>query len=205
MGIFSPEGPLYKFLSRFVDIVFLNFLWILFSLPIVTFGASTVAAYSVALKMVDEEEGYIGRSFIKAFKENWKQGTVLGLLTLAASYVVYLNLALFDAIESNPIPLLIIGILAGVYFLISLLYAFPLVARYQNSLLKTLSNSRQICIRYFGKTILLLFLVAIMILIGFYNYTTMIFVFLIGPAFLIFLISFFAKRIFQKIEKEQEE
>jgi uncharacterized membrane protein YesL len=205
MGFFSPEGSLYKFISRFWDMVVLNFLWFVFSIPIITIGASTVAAFTVTLKMVDEEEGYIGRSFVKAFKENFKQGIVLGIIALAAGYAVYINLALFHAMESNPLPLLLVGIIAGIYFLFSLLYAFPLAARYKNSVMKILSNSRQISIRFFVRTAILLVLIAFVILIIIWNNTTVYFGLLIGPAFIMFLISFFAKRIFQKLEKEQEQ
>lgn len=63
MKFFSVDSPLYRFLSKLLDVIRLNFLWILFSIPLVTIGASTVAALSVALKMADDEEGYIGRSF----------------------------------------------------------------------------------------------------------------------------------------------
>lgn len=73
-GFFSVDGGLYRFLTRFWDLVRLNFLWLVFSLLIVTIGASTVAAYSVAMKMVDDEEGYVARSFVSAFKANLKQG-----------------------------------------------------------------------------------------------------------------------------------
>ena len=47
----------------------------MFSLPIFTIGATTCAAFSVTLKMVDDEEGYVGKMFIKAFKENLKQAS----------------------------------------------------------------------------------------------------------------------------------
>ena len=60
----------------------LNFLWLLFSLPIVTIGASTAAAFSVTLKMVDEREGYIAKQFWTAFQGNLKQGIPTGLLNL---------------------------------------------------------------------------------------------------------------------------
>lgn len=204
MGLFSPESSFYKFISRFWDMIVLNFLWFVFSLPIITIGASTVAAFSVALKMVDEEEGYVGRSFVKAFKENFKQGTILGIIAIAAGYVVYLNISLFNAMESNPFPLLLIGIIAGIYFLFSLLYAFPMAARYKNSILKILSNSRQISIRFFVRTAILLVLITLVTLIILWNSTTMYFGLLIGPAFIMFLISSFAKRIFQVLEKDQE-
>ena len=73
-------------------------------LPIVTIGASTVAAYSVALKMVDDQEGYIGKSFLKAFKENWKQGIILGFITMASIYLVYINFSLFYAMNQILFP-----------------------------------------------------------------------------------------------------
>ncbi|MHB8128039.1 MAG: YesL family protein [Mobilitalea sp.] len=204
MSFFSVDSPLYKFLSRLLDVIKLNFLWLLFSLPIVTIGASTVAACSVALKMVDEEEGYVGRAFVKAFKENFKQGILLGLLSIAAFYVVYLDLQLFHAIESNPLPLLIIGILASVYFAFSFVYAFPLVARYQNSLINTLRNSMQISLKYFVRTLVLLVVLAFILALMVFNTTTIFFGILIGPAFIIFTISAFSLRVFQIIEKDTD-
>lgn len=205
MGIFSPESILYKLFSRLWDVVVLNFMWILFSIPIITIGASTVAAYSVCLKMVDEEEGYIARAFVKAFKENLRQGIILGLITMAAAIVIYLNFALFHVIETNPLPLLVMGIMGSVVFLFSLLYAFPLVARYENTIPRTLRNSFDISIRYIVRTFILLAVVALELLIIFWNFTFMFLGALIGPAFIIFTIASFAKRIFQKIEREQKE
>ncbi|HWT76236.1 MAG TPA: DUF624 domain-containing protein [Mobilitalea sp.] len=204
MGLFSVDSPLYKFISRLWDMIVLNFLWLVFSIPIITIGASTVAAYSVALKMVDDEEGYIARSFVKAFKDNIRQGVVLGLIAMVAGYIVYINFALFNALDSNPLPLLLVGIVAGIYFLSSLLYAFPLAARYHNTIFQIMRNSRQICRKYFLRTIILVIFLVLMICAALWNNTTMVFGALIGPAFLIFLSSAFSKRIFQKIEKEQE-
>lgn len=144
MKFFSVDSPLYKFLSRFLDVLKLNFMWLLFSIPVITIGASTVAAMSVALKMADDEEGYIGRSFIKAFKENWKQGTVLWIITVIAAYAVYLDFQLFNAVEGNPFLFLVIGIVSCFVIVLSLLYAYPLIARYENTLIKTIQNSFEI-------------------------------------------------------------
>lgn len=203
MGFFKVDSPIYEFLRRFVDVVKLNFLWLIFSLPIVTMGAASVAVYTVTLKMTEDNEGYVGREFIKAFKANLKQGIILGLITLAASFVVYLNLSLFFAIESNPLPLLIIGIFAGVYFLLSLLYAYPLTARYQNSLRNNLNNSFRISTKYIGRTLFLILIIAFIVIVCLYNSTTIFFGILIGPTFIMFTISSFSLHIFKKIDKDQ--
>ena len=60
MGIFNMDSGFARFMNRAIDVLELNILWIIFSLPVFTIGASTCAAYYVTLKMVDEEEGYVG-------------------------------------------------------------------------------------------------------------------------------------------------
>lgn len=202
MKFFSVDGPLYKFISRLWDILKLNLLWLLFSLPIVTTGAATVAAYTVTLKMVDETEGYVGRQFIKGFKENWKQGIPMGLLGMLCAYVVYLDFELFNAVEGNPIIFLIFGMVAAFVFGVSFLYAFPLSARYENTLFATLKNSANIAARYFVRTIALVAVLALEILVMLYNYTTLFVGALIGPACMMLTISGFAMYFFREIEKE---
>lgn len=202
MKFFSVESFFYRFLMKFLDVLKLNIMWILFSLPVVTVGASTVAAMSVALKMVDDEEGYIGRSFLKAFKENWKQGTILWVITVIASYAVYLDFQLFEAVPENPVLFLVIGMVSAFVIILALLYSYPLLARYENTLFKTIQNSLDISRKYFGRTLLLIVVVGVEFLVFQFNSTMIFFGIIIGPAFVIFTIASFSKRIFQEIEKE---
>lgn len=202
MKFFSVESFFYRFLMKFLDVLKLNFMWILFSLPVVTVGASTVAAMSVALKMVDDEEGYIGRSFLKAFKENWKQGTILWVITVIACYAVYLDFQLFEAVPENPVLFLVIGMVSAFVIILALLYSYPLLARYENTLFKTIQNSLDISRKYFGRTLLLIVVVGVEFLVFQFNSTMIFFGIIIGPAFVIFTIASFSKRIFQEIEKE---
>lgn len=202
MKFFSVESPLYKFLSKFLDVLKLNFLWILFNIPVITVGASTVAAMSVALKMTDDEEGYIGKSFVKAFKENWKQGTLLWVITVIATYAIYLDFQLFEAVDNNPIIFLIIGMVSIALAVAALLYSYPLLARYENTLVNTIQNSINITRKYFGRTLFLVLLLVVEYIVFNFNKTMLFFGIIIGPGFMIFTIAAFSKRVFQKIEKE---
>ncbi|MGN1158640.1 MAG: YesL family protein [Lachnospiraceae bacterium] len=202
MKFFSVESPLYRTLCKFTDLVKLNLLWLLFSLPIITIGVSTVAAMSVALKMVDDEEGYFLKGFLKAFRENWKQGTVLELITIAACYAIYLDFQLFEAVPGNPIGFLIVGIIASFLTIVTLVYAYPLVARYENTLFRTLQNSISISKQYFGRTLLMVFAVFLEVLLFQFNSTLLLIGLIVGPGFMIFTVAAFSKRIFQSIEKE---
>ncbi len=202
MSFFSPDGALYKFMRNLTDLLKINFLWMLCSLPIVTLGAATIAAFDVTMKMSDDKEGYVARQFFQAFKANIKNGIPYGLLLLLCPYVVWLDFHLFEQIEGNPMILLIMGIVAAFVFVISLLFAFPLQARYENTLIRTLKNSVDISIRYFLRTLSLVFVLMIEIVIIFWNTTTLFIGFLIGPACIIYTISGYARYFFRELEKE---
>lgn len=203
MKFFSVESPLYRFMIKLCDSVKLNLLWLLCSLPIVTIGASTIAAYSVTLQMVEGTEGYIGKSFFKAFKENLKQGIPMGILALVAAYAVYLDFQLFNGIEGNPIFFLIMGMVAAFVFIMAFIYAFPLMARYENSIWKTLKNSYDIAVRYFLRTLFVVFLVFVECVLFMWNQTLIAIGFFVGPVIVMYTISAFALRFFKEIEKEQ--
>ena len=202
MKFFSVDSPFYRFISKFFDVLKLNFMWLLCSLPIVTIGASTAAAMSVALKMVDDEEGYVCRSFIKAWKENWKQGMVLGIISVVAAYASYLDFQLFEAVEGNPIIFLIVGMVSCFVVIMCLIYAYPLIARYENTLVRTIQNSFRIGRKYFGRTVMLVFLLVVEYVLFNFNEMMLFFGIAIGPAVMIYTIAGVSKRIFQEIEKE---
>lgn len=205
MQLFQVDSPLYKFLQRFLDVLILNFWLIVCCIPIITVGASITAAYSVALKMAKEEEGYITKSFFKAFKENWKQGTVLWIITIICSYIIYLDFEVYRSYEDGPVMLLIIGILACIAFFSSMIYAYPQAAKYENTINQYIKNSQQITIRYFGKTMLLVVVVAVELLLAIFNSVTIFFAILIGPAVIIYTISGICIKIFDEIELETKD
>ena len=205
MKLFSVDGPLYNFFSRLLDMIKLNFLWLLCSLPIVTIGASTAAAFAVTLKMVDEREGYIAKQFFAAFKANLKQGIPTGLLNLFFVYALYLDFQLFHAVEGNPIYFLILGIVGSVMCFGYFIYAYALMARYENTFLKTLKNSMDISVKYFGRTIMVAVVLAVEIVVFSFTTTTIFLGLLIGPAVMFLAISGPALYIFRDIERKSKE
>ncbi|UKI17362.1 MAG: YesL family protein [Ruminococcus sp.] len=72
-------------------------MWLVFSLPIVTIGASTIAACSVTLHMAEDTEGHAAKDFLKAFKANIKQGIPMTFITLICVWAVYLDFQIYGA------------------------------------------------------------------------------------------------------------
>lgn len=167
MAFFNINSGFFKFINRFFDVFLINILWLICSLPIITIGASTCAAFSVTLKMVDDEEGYIAKSFFKAFKQNFKQGTLMWIITFPCIWILYLLWQTVTKMQDVSVIALI-----GVIFLTAAaicinLYSYPLIARYENSLKNIIKNSFGICLQYFVKTIILIAVIFLEILINF--------------------------------------
>ncbi len=202
MKFFSTEGGLYKFMTSLFNVFKINMLWLLCSLPIVTVGAATIAAYDVTLRMVDDEEGYIFRQFWKAFKANLKKGIPLGIINLLCIYITWLDFSLFEQIEGNPTILLIMGILSAIVFALAFIYVYPLQARYENTVFRSLENSANIALKFPGRTLILVIVLAIELIMIFWNLMTIFVGILIGPACIMLTVSGMVKYMFKQIEKE---
>lgn len=202
MKFFSVESPLYKFMQSLWDILKLNFMWIIFCIPIVTIGGSTIAAFSVLLRMSEDQEGNVIKDFWKAFKENWKQGILIGLLPPICFEAVFLDFQLYKAVENGGLGILIVGCFSAYIFIFCLIYVFPLLARYDNTVINSIKNSFRIGMKFFGRTFLLLVIIAVEVLIIFWNPTTMFIGLLIGPACIMYTISGVVMHIFRKIEED---
>ncbi len=204
MSLFSQDSKFTKFMSRLTDVCRLNILWLLFSLPVVTVGAATVAAYSVALKMVDDEESYITKSFIQAFRNNFKQGTLLWLLTAAALYALYIDAQLVFTAEKPSIGLCVVSILSAAAVFCTFVYAYPLTARYDNTLQNNLRNSFSISMKYPLRTFAVFLICAVETYLFTFNMLMEVFGILVGPMILFYTVSGAAKRMFLRIEKDNQ-
>ena len=207
MKAFNIDGPLYRFMSTLTNVLVLNFCWIIGTVIGLgtTIGASTVAAFDVGLKMVENKEGYVVRQFIAAFKKNLKHGIPLGIISLIAAYTVYLDFEIFNKVPNATIFLCIWGFLSGAVFFICFVYAFPLSARYVNTFRNTIKNSFRISVRYSGRTALMALVLAIEVCAFIWNTTTVFIGLCFGPALMILTVAMFSMPIFKKIQKENTE
>ena len=161
MPFFSYDSKFSQILLRLCKSCCLNLLWFICSIPIVTIGASTTALYYVSFKIVKDEDRSLTRMFFRAFRENFRQATVLWLILLAFGallagdgYLLYrlgTHSSGRDAMIFTLMAAFIIA--AAVVYVIVLLYVFPLTASVSNTNFAMLKNSFLIGIRYLFCTI----------------------------------------------------
>lgn len=159
---FSYESKFSQALFRFAYACILGMFWLVSSIPVFTIGAATTALYSVMLKVVDQEEGNIVKQYGRAFKENFKQATVVWLILLVIGIFlgtdVYILLHLRSASAGAAAIMwtLLLALLIAIIivYAVELLFVFPLIARFENSTRASMINALLVGARYLFATIL---------------------------------------------------
>jgi len=162
MKFFSYESKFSQLLLKLCYSCYLNLLWLLCSLPIVTLGASTTALYYASLKIIRDEDAHVGTLFFRSFRENFRQSTVLWLILLAVGlflagdgYILYhLRQSTAGAAAVLWTLVLAVVIAAAVIYVIVLLHIFPLVASVKNTNAAMLKNAFLIGTHYLFATTL---------------------------------------------------
>lgn len=206
---FNMDNKFFVFMGKIADLCMLNLLCIICCIPIVTAGASLTALYYVTMKMVRNEEAYIFRSFFRSFKQNFKQATVINIIMLAAAALLYIdtNIAGKMGQPAGKILGMIFAAFTLLYVMI-LLYVYPLLAKFYNSIKNTFKNAILMAIRHLPYTILMLLICACPILILFIpsfqiQMSLIMLVILFGPAVIAYGNSHFFVRIFDKYIPEE--
>ena len=89
-ALFSPENPVMNIIGKIGTGIYLNLLWFICSLPIITAGAATTALFRACRFVVREQGTGVTAEFFKAFKSNFKQSTLVWLILLVLGSVLCL-------------------------------------------------------------------------------------------------------------------
>lgn len=157
-GFFNYDNPVWRFIGKFGDLIILNILWFVCSIPIFTIGASTTAVYYVTLKLARNDDGYTIRSFFKSFKENFRQATIIWLIMLAVGVILGFDLYFFTrsgftGSQQLRTVMVTIFLAMSIIYLAILTYIFPLQSRFYNTIKRTIFNAFFMSIRHLFQTI----------------------------------------------------
>lgn len=199
---FDMENPVMRTLSVVADLILLNLLTLLCSLPLITIGAALTALNVTTIKIVRGEESALVKDYFRAFRENFKKGTGMGLLFL----LIFAVLIADYLAAGSYIPILRPVILAIALLILMLgQYAFALLARYENTVRGTLKNAFLLAVGYFPRTVgMAVFAVALWLLaIQFLRYGAPI-LFLFGFSLPCYVTILLMQGIFAKLENSEQ-
>ena len=133
--IFNHEGPVMNFINTITDLIILNLLFVICSIPIVTFGAAYSAKYYVAMKIVRGEEPKIIGPFFKAFKQNFRQSTLAWIIYMVLIALLALDWRwiVLNGWNQTPFAYKLGAVFMTVFVWLMLLSTFPIISRYEMS------------------------------------------------------------------------
>lgn len=168
-GIFGYDSWLGGKIYKMTDFFCLFFLWVLFSIPIVTIGASTCAFYYTFSKVLIKERGSIRSSFIKSFKENFKQTTGVFLLHIVVCSILVLN-SYYTFILKGVFNDILSWVFFGnaVILYIWTKYWFPYISFIEDNTRTVLKNCWIIMVENIHWSLVILALLALMLLLMYF-------------------------------------
>ena len=138
--IFDYESKFMGRVSQIGEFVWLSLLWLLFSLPVITIGASTCAMYSVCYGMHERENVSTWTSFMRAFRRDFWKATISWIVLALSGVGVAFFCAYLIHTKENSVFSWLTFIIVAVVWLIPATYMIPLVARFDNTISATIRN-----------------------------------------------------------------
>jgi len=201
---FNLDSPLMASLSRVADLMILNVIILVLCLPVITIAPALTAMHYVLLKMVRKEESYIIAPFFKSFKENFRQATIIGLIIIVLVIIFIIDLQIVNNSELGIASWLRIALLAcGLIGTMTLMYIFPILARFKNTIRGTFKNALFMSIINLPRTILMIASCLLPLVVIFFNTGMYPLVFLLGITGPGYLCAIVYSKTFKRFEPEE--
>ena len=168
---FSYDNPVWRFMLRLGQIWWLNILWVVTSIPVITIGASTTALIYSCLKL-RRDDGYTTESFFRSFKLNFRQSTVIWLIYAGIGAMLGWGLIFWNQTDKSSIkPMWAVVIALMIPYVLSLLYVFAVQSRFVNTIKNTIHYSLILAIKNWKSTLQMVIMMAFVIYL---NVTTIV-------------------------------
>lgn len=207
MGLFDPDSKFSQIMGAVFDYLKLGFLFLIFSIPIVTAGAAATGAMFVGMKIARGEAPKLWRPFWQSFKQNFRQATVVTLILLALAALLGFDWYQLFQLESTLLVRIArtLIFIAALVVLMTALYLFPVLARFEVTGKQLVRNAVTFALINFTNNLL----IAAVILAGLWLMDNVLpilpVVVAVLPALLIWLMSRLCVKTFVKVEVSHEQ
>lgn len=207
MGFLRYDSDFMAAISKAADYVCLNVLCVIFCLPVITAGAAMTAMYYVSMKLVRNEEPSVWKAFIKSFRENFYQATVIWLLALfVICFLLYDWYLLWNTQQiSMDSPICIALLVVSLLVVLSVSCVFPFLARFHVTTKAAIRNTFWFAVLHIPQLALVCVLNVLTYYIGFHYMEWFILIWVIGAGVTLYYASRMYVKEFAKLEPKREE
>lgn len=161
-NLFNMDNFFFRFMGKLFDVVALNLVFIIVCIPIVTIGPAISALYYASVKSIRRDRSYPIKEFFKAFKRDFKQSFIVGLILVLAAAIIYVDIRfVVDYIKNDFTAMRYVYLVIGLVISFISVYIFPLISRFSLKISGLFRLSFYLAIRHLLTTI-----VSIILLFG---------------------------------------
>lgn len=200
-SFFNPKSAATKLLTGLCNLILVNILFVLTSIPVFTIGASLTSLYRITIAILSGDNPSIFRDYFKCFRDNFLKATGLELLYAVLSAFFFFEVYMVNNMMSAEFAWVqYIPYFFLLLILATTLYTFPLLAWFEESFIQILKNSVLLAITNLPVTIMYeVFTLGLAWLIWQYPTTVMSLMFFMGFSTLAIFYSLFLKRTFKRL------
>lgn len=132
--------------AKFWKFFQINLIYVAFCIPIVTFGPATAAMTQLMRKFVIGEPIFVFHEFMNAFKKNFKQAFIMGIIDIFLIVILVYNLnfysaALMNTDEMSTKVILALSVAMGFFVIMMHFYIYPQIVALNLRLPQIIKNS----------------------------------------------------------------
>jgi uncharacterized membrane protein YesL len=132
---------IYRLLEVFTDLVYLNLLWLVSCLPVVTIAPSTAAMFGVVRGWIRGKDVPTTGEFFSHFRENFGRSLAVGLVWVLLGAVLAADFFLVGQMESFRRPLYVVFFAFALLYVSTTVYLFPVMVNYELDWKGVIKNS----------------------------------------------------------------
>lgn len=154
-SLFSPDSKFMRVMSRVADLMILNLIFLLTCIPVITIGAASTALYTVCFRFGTRREGKLVRTYFRAFRQEFKRGTLLWLVIALCGATAALNAYVLYLMPGALRWACILFAILLILVLIIAAYAFPLLSQFDNGVTGTFKNALILGLGYLPRSVVI--------------------------------------------------
>lgn len=137
----QKEGVVIKS-DRLVNLILLDILWFICSIPIFTSGAATCAVSDIMIQYAQKKEPKMISTFFQSFKRNFIKGTALFFIFLTVG--IFLIVSLYHMILWNmtvKYGIIIVLLSMGYFYVAIVIHSFPVMVYFELGVKETIKEA----------------------------------------------------------------
>lgn len=156
MNIFSNDSLFGRFFGELGNILLLNALFLICSIPIITIGISYTSMEYAFLKHKRKPDASIFRAFFHSFRQNFKQATLSWMLCLLLFFILRVDFHVFGPNGVYPfLPFYYLLFFPAIVIFFTAWYLFPVIAVFHNTLKNLILQSFFLAVKHIPFTIVM--------------------------------------------------